>query len=77
MPLQDDTLVHQVRIVFSYGVLSVSCNCRARTPNNEYAGKVYYEAIGPAPDFEAVVELFNDPASHWAPFTEGDKLREH
>lgn len=73
--LRDDTLTHQVRFSMVRRQVSVSCNCRATTGKHEKAGKIIYSSMGFSSTIEESRRLYNDPANHWAPFSEGDKAK--
>lgn len=69
---QDDTLEHQVRFLFHDHHVVVSCNCRKDHTANNVA---FYSAIAPSHNLDDARRLYNDPANHWASFSEGDKAK--
>lgn len=69
--LQDDTLVHQVRFFYSYGMQTVSCNCLGQW----LRGKMVYFPMGETKSLEQSRELYNDPENHNAPFGDKDKAK--
>lgn len=77
MTLVDPLTVHQVRFIASAGGILVSCNCRVRAPesNNSTDGSRSHDPIGLSRNLDESRRLYNDPANHWAPFTEKDKAK--
>lgn len=45
------------------------------TGTHEKAGKLYADPIGPSKNIQESRRLYNDPANHWAPFTDADKAK--
>lgn len=71
----DPTKLHQVRFSSSHGRITVSCNCRMTTGGHEKAGKLTASPMGRCRNLEESRELYNNPANHWAPFTDEDKAK--
>lgn len=71
----DPTLLHQVIFTTRNHVVNISCNCRMTTGTHEKAGKLFAKPIGPTRNMEESRRLYNNPANHWAPFTDEDKAK--
>lgn len=77
LTFEDDTLTHQVRFRQVNTFTIITCVCRTRMGETEFFsdGSRSLSPIGPTRNIEESRELYNDPANHWAEFTDEDKAK--